>query len=97
MCSARAGPAGQGWVDAGPRPAKGRQGPIHWHSLCASTPAWVSQSATAPLQVKAPKGFLGFSRGLSTMNVHQVLLLPWVQQGQMWRCWQRWFRPGGFP
>lgn len=92
MCSARAGLVGQGWVTARPHPGKGRQCPIRWHSLYNST----SQSVTASLRGRAPQGFLGFSRALPTMGVSQVLLLPWVQQRQMWRCWERWFSPGGF-
>lgn len=80
-------------MTARPHPGKGRQCPIHWHSLHASTPL---QSAAAPPQSKAPEGSVGFNRGLSAMNVSQVLLLPLGAARAVGRCWQRWFSPGGF-
>lgn len=81
MCSTGASPAEQGWVKAQCCPAKRRQCPIYPSLHCSSTPAWPSQSMTVLHRVKASKGLLGFSRGLTIISLPRALLLPWVQQG----------------
>lgn len=55
MCSTRAGPVGQGWVTARTQSAKGRQCPIHWHSLFTHLAVPKLRSS------RALKGFLGLA------------------------------------
>jgi len=45
---------------------------------CAEQAAFIRPS---PRQVGAPRGLLGFSRGLTIASLPRALLLPWAQRG----------------